>query len=209
MQAGRAVEMTGGGKRGKPNPGFPPFPPPLEIALAIPTFPQPQRRVLSQKSTPRKETRRRIASLPPSGSFFNEKNAYLARVAKDNTVAIADRHWQLEKSRFRRSLAGCTVTIHRIWMGRCPSASARMWSADSQPTDSRARPRPSSAPKAVEKTVPWRPWKTTKRFPTVPTAPWKSRRAGIPTFPPLQPRRTSYEKRPANLHRQADEGPRV
>ena len=33
-------------------------------------------------------------------------------VAKDNTVAIADRNWQLEKSRFRNSLAGCTVTIH-------------------------------------------------------------------------------------------------
>lgn len=33
-------------------------------------------------------------------------------VAKDNTVAIADQHWQLEKSRFRSSLAGCTVTIH-------------------------------------------------------------------------------------------------
>lgn len=34
-------------------------------------------------------------------------------VAKDNTVAIADRSWQLEKSRFRSSLAGCTVTIHQ------------------------------------------------------------------------------------------------
>jgi len=33
-------------------------------------------------------------------------------VAKDNTVAIGDQHWQLEKSRFRSSLAGCTVTIH-------------------------------------------------------------------------------------------------
>jgi transposase len=33
-------------------------------------------------------------------------------VAKDNTVAIADRDWQLEKNRFRSSLAGCTVTIH-------------------------------------------------------------------------------------------------
>lgn len=33
-------------------------------------------------------------------------------VAKDNTVAIGDRHWQLDKSRFRNSLAGCTVTIH-------------------------------------------------------------------------------------------------
>src|SRR5271169_6820265 len=34
-------------------------------------------------------------------------------VTKDNTVAIADRNWQLEKSRFRSSLAGCTVTIHQ------------------------------------------------------------------------------------------------
>jgi hypothetical protein len=34
-------------------------------------------------------------------------------VAKDNTVAVADQHWQLEKSRFRSSLAGCTVTIHQ------------------------------------------------------------------------------------------------
>ena len=34
-------------------------------------------------------------------------------VAKDNTVAIGDRDWQLEKSRFRSSLAGGTVTIHQ------------------------------------------------------------------------------------------------
>lgn len=33
-------------------------------------------------------------------------------VAKDNTVAIGDQTWQLEKNRFRNSLAGCTVTIH-------------------------------------------------------------------------------------------------
>ena len=33
-------------------------------------------------------------------------------VEKDNTVAIVERRWQLEKSRFRSSLAGCTVTIH-------------------------------------------------------------------------------------------------
>jgi len=31
-------------------------------------------------------------------------------VAKDNTVAIGDRHWQLDKTRFRTTLAGCTVT---------------------------------------------------------------------------------------------------
>jgi hypothetical protein len=33
-------------------------------------------------------------------------------VEKDNTVAIRDRWWQLDKTRFRNSLAGSTVTIH-------------------------------------------------------------------------------------------------
>ena len=33
-------------------------------------------------------------------------------VAKDNTVAIGERRWQLPKSRFRHTLAGQTVTIH-------------------------------------------------------------------------------------------------
>ncbi len=33
-------------------------------------------------------------------------------VAKDNTVAIADRSWQIGKTRFRNTLAGSTVTIH-------------------------------------------------------------------------------------------------
>jgi transposase len=33
-------------------------------------------------------------------------------VAKDNTVAIAERIWQLDKTRWRHSLAGVTVTIH-------------------------------------------------------------------------------------------------
>jgi hypothetical protein len=33
-------------------------------------------------------------------------------VAKDNTVAIGNRHWQIEKTRFRHTLAGSTVTIH-------------------------------------------------------------------------------------------------
>src|ERR1700704_1279646 len=33
-------------------------------------------------------------------------------VGKDNTVAIGDRLWQIEKSRFRNTLAGSTVTIH-------------------------------------------------------------------------------------------------
>jgi hypothetical protein len=33
-------------------------------------------------------------------------------VAKDNTVTIGSRWWQIDKSRFQDTLAGCTVTIH-------------------------------------------------------------------------------------------------
>jgi len=39
-------------------------------------------------------------------------------VAKDNTVAIAGRSWQLDRTRFRNTLAGCTVTIHEHLDGR-------------------------------------------------------------------------------------------
>lgn len=39
-------------------------------------------------------------------------------VAKDNTVGIGERSWQIEKSRFRHTLAGCTVTIHEHLNGR-------------------------------------------------------------------------------------------
>jgi hypothetical protein len=39
-------------------------------------------------------------------------------VAKDNTVTIQDRCWQLRKTRFRRTLAGCTVTICEHLDGR-------------------------------------------------------------------------------------------
>jgi hypothetical protein len=83
------MEMTGYGKQGKPNSGFPRFPQPLEIALAIPTFPQPRRGAGKWKTTgtfptfplavclyqikSEKETPQPITQLPPSGSFFNEK----------------------------------------------------------------------------------------------------------------------------------------
>jgi transposase InsO family protein len=33
-------------------------------------------------------------------------------VASDNTIAFRDQIWQLEKTRWRYSLAGCTVTVH-------------------------------------------------------------------------------------------------
>lgn len=39
-------------------------------------------------------------------------------VARDNTVTIKERSWQIEKTRFRHTLAGCTVTIHEHLDGR-------------------------------------------------------------------------------------------
>ena len=39
-------------------------------------------------------------------------------VAKDNTVAIGERWWQLDKTRWRHTLAGQTVTIHEHLDGR-------------------------------------------------------------------------------------------
>jgi hypothetical protein len=52
-----------------------PFPPPLEIATRFPHSHRPYDFCASKPSKPNKERRprRRIASLPPSGSFFNEK----------------------------------------------------------------------------------------------------------------------------------------
>lgn len=39
-------------------------------------------------------------------------------VDKDNTVGIGERSWQIEKTRFRSTLAGCTVTIHEHLNGQ-------------------------------------------------------------------------------------------
>lgn len=39
-------------------------------------------------------------------------------VARDNTISFRDSAWQLEKTRWRYSLAGCTVTVHEHLDGR-------------------------------------------------------------------------------------------
>jgi transposase InsO family protein len=39
-------------------------------------------------------------------------------VGRDNTIAFCDQPWQLEKTRWRCSLAGCTVTVHEHLDGR-------------------------------------------------------------------------------------------
>ena len=65
-------------------------------------------------------------------------------VAKDNTVTITDRNWQLEKSRFRSSLAGCTVTIHEHFDGTVsirygPHVVGRYSAGETKKTESRGK----------------------------------------------------------------------
>ena len=64
-------------------------------------------------------------------------------VAKDNTVAIGDRTWQIDKTRFRHTLAGTTVMIHEHLNGGIsirfgPHVVGR-FTADGKPIDPKER----------------------------------------------------------------------
>ena len=77
MKPGRTVEMTGAWKTRKTKPRFPlRFPQPLEIAARFPHSHRPGGWLCSKTLKIKTQERRpcwRIASLPPLGSFFNEK----------------------------------------------------------------------------------------------------------------------------------------
>jgi hypothetical protein len=88
-------------------------------------------------------------------------------VSKDNTVAIGNRWWQIEKCRWRHSLAGQTVTIHQHLNG---TVSIRFG--------------PHTVGRYTEDSGKGGVGKTQNQFPTTP---WKSPTA-IPTIPP-SPRR--------------------
>ena len=90
-------------------------------------------------------------------------------VANDNTITIRDQVWQLEQSRWRHTLAGCTVTSMSTWTGWFRCATDRTWWGVWRPAP------PRKNPSAVEKTGPWKGGKTNPRFPLLSTAPWKSR----------------------------------
>ncbi len=113
-------------------------------------------------------------------------------VAKDNTVAIGDRSWQIGKTRFRHTLAGSTVTVHEHLDGGVsirfgPHVVGRFAATGESLTDSGERRGKGGA---------WKPAKTNGRFPPVPPLPWKSRNCReIPTFPPRRRRRIPLLKR--------------
>ena len=62
-------------------------------------------------------------------------------VANDNTVALDNRIFQLDKTRWRNTLAGQTVVVHEHLDGTCRSATARTWSHNMRSTNFRRKRR--------------------------------------------------------------------
>jgi len=94
---------------------------PQELRLAGIAAPEPANEFLRSRYIAEFNDKFTVAAAEKGTAFRSTKRSDLEWiftvqtervVAKDNTVAIKERDWQLEKSRFRSSLAGCTVTIH-------------------------------------------------------------------------------------------------
>jgi len=105
-------------------------------------------------------------------------------VAKDNTVRLEGRVWQIERTPWRGTLAGCRVTIcqhldERVTMVYGPHVVAR-YTAQGQPLTVAKKQR---APRCGND-APWKAWKSQKAdFPTLATAlgnPAQTQSAGFP-----------------------------
>ena len=73
--------MPGHGKRGKPPSGFPPFPQPLEIAMAIPTFPQLRRLSLPPLNPTKKGPKQPTSKLQSFRLILGLENAIRSEAA--------------------------------------------------------------------------------------------------------------------------------
>src|SRR3954452_20508889 len=77
-------------------------------------------------------------------------------VAKDNTITIRDRYWQLDQTPFRRTLADCRVTICEHLDGtvsvRWGPHTVGRFDAEGRPLQAKATKAQSAAPK-VKKTA--------------------------------------------------------
>src|ERR1700677_716504 len=128
-------------------------------------------------------------------------------VAKDNTVAIAERNWQLDKTRFRSSPAGSTVPLHQHLdgnvsirygphvVGRYTATGAIRPAGGKQLPESRGKGGP------VETVENQKPVFPRSHRPL--EIPQPRRDSHFPTAPTAVP---SHKPRSENLPRQADEG---
>src|SRR6201996_5279375 len=94
---------------------------PQELRLAQVTTVEEANRFLQDHYIGRFNSQFSVAAAQPGTAFQRTSRTDLnwiftvqteRVVAKDNTVAIGDRSWQIEKTKFRHTLAGSTVTIY-------------------------------------------------------------------------------------------------
>lgn len=93
---------------------------PQELRLAGIRTVEEANRFLRERYIPEMNRRFSVAARQPGHAFVPVRGKNLDRVfsvqhervvAKDNTVRVGDRIWQLQRTRWRNTLAGCRVTI--------------------------------------------------------------------------------------------------
>jgi transposase len=90
-------------------------------------------------------------------------------VARDNTIAFRDQIWQLEKTRWRYSLAGCTVTVHEHLDGRISVRYGPHVVANWNQSTSAGKPKPRGGKDGAQGSLEIPPTPRDFHFPTTPT----------------------------------------
>jgi transposase len=90
-------------------------------------------------------------------------------VARDNTIAFRDQIWQLEKTRWRYSLAGCTVTVHEHLDGRISVRYGPHVVANWNPSTSAGKPKARGGKDGADGSLEISPTPREFHFPTAPT----------------------------------------
>ena len=166
---------------------------PQELRLAGITGVEEANRFLRERYIPEINRKFGVAAAEKGHAFVPVRGSDLDRifsvqtervVAKDNTVRLEGRVWQIERTPWRGTLAGCRVTIcqhldERVTMVYGPHVVAR-YTAQGQPLTVAKKQR---APRCGND-APWKAWKSQKAdFPTLATAlgnPAQTQSAGFP-----------------------------
>jgi len=101
-------------------------------------------------------------------------------VARDNTIAFRDQIWQLEKTRWRYSLAGCTVTVHEHLDGRISVRYGPHVVASWSHGEANGKPKPRGGKDGADSSLEISPQPRDSHFPTAPTTTRDRQRKGNP-----------------------------
>jgi transposase len=99
-------------------------------------------------------------------------------VARDNTIAFRDQIWQLEKTRWRYSLAGCTVTVHEHLDGRMSVRYGPHVVADWNQNAPADKPKPRRGKDGAAGSLEIPPTTRDFHFPTAPTTTVRTQKKG-------------------------------